>query len=91
MRVTWKNAKKILDALISKECLANYTWSGKAKQNKKTKNSLRKLNFIHDLIMTALRKLDSTYDFKAYKDDMVKHIVKRAHEHEKNEPLNAEN
>lgn len=90
MRVTWKNTKTLLVSLMTKECLANFTWSGKAKLNQKTKKSLEKLKNIHELIITALKELDPSYDFKAFKNDMVKHIAKRAHEHEKFEPSTAE-
>lgn len=82
LRVTWKNAQNLLHALISKECLAKFSWSGKGKLNKKTKESFKKLNLVHELIVTTLKQLDSSYNKDIYEENMIKHIVKSAYKNE---------
>lgn len=83
VRVTWKNVQNLVNALISKECLAKFSWTGKGKNNKKTKETFKKFNFVHELIVTALKKLDLSYNTDIYEENMIKHIVKTAYKNEK--------
>lgn len=78
-RVNWKHARGLLYALISKECLGNFTWSGKGKRNQKTKHSFRTLDSFHRLFLETLQKIDSSYNHDIYNDNM-KHIFKRTYE-----------
>lgn len=80
LRVNWKHTKRVLEALIDNGCLSNFTWSGKGKDNKKTKNSFKELRCIRELLIRVLKTNDQTYDFKLFKEDIVKHIIKRAYE-----------
>lgn len=82
IRVTWKNAQNLMNALITKECLAKFSWTGKGRNNKKTKESLKNLNVVHQLIVTALKQIDSSYNNDIYEENMVKHIVKSAYKNE---------
>lgn len=62
--------------------MAKFTWSGKGKGNKVTKNSFESLKLIHGLVIDALKKIDAGYNFDLFKADIVSHIAKRAYENE---------
>lgn len=62
--------------------MAKFTWTGKGKNNKKTKEIFSKLNFINELVVTTLKKIDSSYSIDIFKNDMAKHICKNAFRHE---------
>lgn len=62
--------------------MAKYTWTGKGKNNKKTKEVFENLKYINKLIVTALKKNDSSYSFDVYRNDMTRHISKSAYRHE---------
>lgn len=78
-RVTWGMTKKVLLALISDKCLANFTWTGKSATKDIKKMPFKKMNSIHRVVVMALKKIDSSYDNNIFHDDVVKHILKYAY------------
>lgn len=72
-------AKRVTLALISEECLAQFTWTGKAGKKGIKKNKFNCLKLIHAIIVAALSKLDSSYNLETFKNDMVNHVIKYAY------------
>lgn len=72
-------AKKILWALVSKDCLRHFTWSGKSGIKGGRKAVFKQLKNLHDVIIAALKKLDENYNSETFKNDMVKHVLKYAY------------
>lgn len=79
LRVNWKNTKRLIDAIIDKGCLSNFTWKGKGKDNKNTKEAFDKLHSIHELLIFVLKTNDKSYNFELFKAGMVKNILSRAY------------
>lgn len=78
-RATWAMAKKILLALISQNCLANFTWTGKSGTKGSRKMAFKQMKSIHRLIVMTLKKVDPSYDEPTFHGEMVNHILKYAY------------
>lgn len=78
-RITWDKTRRLVDALIWKECLANYTWLGKSHMKGVKKLPFRSLEQIHQVLVATLKKINATYTSDDFKDDMVKHVLKYAY------------
>lgn len=84
-RADWKMSRRILEALMDKYCLSEYTWTGKTDNKDVKKVPFKNLENVHNVVIAAIKKFDSTYDKKFFKSDMVKHVIKYAHERGKKE------
>lgn len=73
-----KAVSKLVDALISPECLSKFTWTGKTSIGKKEK--FKDLTKIHDVVFKATKKVDCSLDFSDFKRIMVDSVMKYAHE-----------
>lgn len=78
-RITWEKTRRLVDALIKKECLANFTWIGKSHLKGVKKIPFRSLKQIQRVLVATLNLMDSTYTNDDFKDDMVKHVLKYAY------------
>lgn len=77
-RITWDKTRRLVDALIKKECLANYTWLGKTNVKQAKKSAFRSLTR-HQVIVAALQNSNDKYTNDDFKEDMVKHVLKYAY------------
>lgn len=78
-RANWSHLRTLTFAIISKECLANFTWTGKSKGEKR--NSFKRLKLIHKLLINAINKFDKSYNQKNFNLHMVNNIIKYAYYH----------
>lgn len=71
--------RRVLEALMDKGCLSEFTWTGKTSVKGLRKEPIKNLKSIHNVVIAALIKVDKTYSYKFYKSDMVDHIVRYAY------------
>lgn len=84
-RVSWGMTRRVLEALIDKHCISQFTWTGKTCVKGVRRESIKKMKTIHEVVMGALSKVDTAYTYELFKSDMVKHIIKYATNRGKNE------
>lgn len=77
-RVSWTMTRRVLEALMDKKCLSEFTWTGKTSIKGLRREPIKNLRLVHDLVIATLDKIDSTYTYTLFKSDMVEHIVKYA-------------
>lgn len=70
--------RRLLETLIDKHCLSQFTWTGKTGTKDVKKDAFKKLVYIPRLVIDAIKKVDSSYDFKFFQSDMTKHVIKYA-------------
>lgn len=69
--------RKLVRALISPECLSNFTWTGKTKSGQK--EVFKNFKKIHEILIETLCYTDESYDFDSYHYAIVNHVLKYAY------------
>lgn len=73
-----KAVLKLIDALISPECLSKFTWTGKTTVGKKEK--FKDMTNIHKVVFETAKNFDKTFEFDDLKHIIVNGVMKYAHE-----------
>lgn len=75
----WIAAKRVFKALISPECLAEFTWTGKGFRGRKSKTSFKPLKRIQSTVYETLKKVDKSYTSDLFRNDLVNSVLKNAY------------
>ena len=74
-----KMLKKVLYSIIDPKCYSNFTWTGKAPNNKK-KNAMQDYEKVLQLLYKVVKGSDSTYDYKLFLVHLKDKVIKYAYE-----------
>lgn len=77
-RATHTHLKAIVHTLITKECLAHFTWTGRTKTGEK-KRAFKNLQYIRRILIVAIKNFDAMYGDKEFHKQMVDHVLKYAY------------
>lgn len=77
---TLKTAKAVVNVIMHRVFLAEFSWTGKAKPRTPRKYALQRFQFLLAVILQVVQKFHHEYQMRDLHNDMVNRIIKFAYE-----------